>query len=71
LYSEQTRAGISCSKCFGSFFNPKWVKFDTLLKIPELKQKLKSLVTAIGYKENKNKNNRVVSHKALSLKPYS
>jgi hypothetical protein len=26
LYGEQTRAGISCPKYFGNFFNPKWVK---------------------------------------------
>jgi hypothetical protein len=71
LYGEQTCAGISCSKCFGNFFNPKWVKLDTLLKIPEVKQKLKSLVTTRGQKENQNKNNRVASRKALSLKPYS
>ena len=38
-----------------------------LLKIPETKLKTKSLVTAIGYKENENKNNRVASRKALSL----
>jgi hypothetical protein len=41
------------------------------LKIPEVKQKLKSLVTARGHKENQNKNNWVSSRKALSLKPYS
>jgi hypothetical protein len=41
------------------------------LKIPEVKQKLKSLVTARGHKENQNKNNQVASHKALSLKSFS
>jgi hypothetical protein len=30
-------------------------------------KKPKSLVTARGHKENQNKNNRVASHKALSL----
>jgi hypothetical protein len=42
---------------FTSSFVPisKWVKLDTLLKIPEVKQKLKSLVIARGHKENQNK----------------
>jgi hypothetical protein len=71
LYGEQTRVGISCSKYFGNFFNPKWVKLDTLLKIAEVKQNLKSLVTERGHKENKKKNNRAAYRKALSLKPYS
>jgi hypothetical protein len=37
------------------------------IKTPVTKQKTKSLVTARGHKENKNKNNRVASRKALSL----
>jgi hypothetical protein len=37
----------------------------------KVKQKIKSLFTARGHKENQNKNNRVASRKALSLKPYS
>ena len=36
-----------------NFFNPKWVKLGTLLKIPEIKVKTKSLVTVKGHKENK------------------
>ena len=35
-----------------NFLKPKWVKLGTLLKIPETKLKTKSLVTAIGHKEN-------------------
>ena len=50
-----------------NFFKPKWVKLGTLLKIPETKLKIQSLVTSRGHKENPNKNNRVASHKALSL----
>jgi hypothetical protein len=37
------------------------------LKTPEVKQILKSLVTARGHKENKIKNYRIASRKALSL----
>ena len=50
-----------------NFFIPKWVKLGTLLIIQETKLKNKSLVAASGHKENKNKNNRVASRKALSL----
>ena len=38
-----------------NFFKPKWVKLGTLLKIPETKLKIQSLVTARGHKENPNK----------------
>jgi hypothetical protein len=42
-------------------------KIGTLFKTPIEKPKTKSLVTERGDKENRNKNNRVASYKALSL----
>ena len=51
-YHAQIRAGIKSPNTISNFFNPKWVKFGTLLKIPEIKLKTKSLVTTRGHKEN-------------------
>ena len=48
----QICAGIKSPNTNGNFFKPKWVKLGTLLKIPEIKLKTKSLVTARGHKEN-------------------
>ena len=64
---HRLRAGIKSPIRNSNFFKPKWVKLGTLLKISETKLKRQSLVTARGYKENPNKNNRVASRKALSL----
>jgi hypothetical protein len=64
---KRVLAGISAPHVFGNFNNPKRVKIGTLLKNPVEKQKIKSLVTARGHKIIQNKNNRVASHKALSL----
>ena len=48
----QIRAGIKSPNTNSNFFKPKWVKLGTLLKIPETKLKIKSLVTSRGHKEN-------------------
>ena len=48
---HRLRAGIKSPNRNSNFFNPKWVKLGTLLKIPETKLKTKSLVTARGYKK--------------------
>ena len=60
---HRLRAGIKFPNRNSNFFKPKGVKLGTLLKIPETKLKIKSLVTA----RNPNKNNRIASRKALSL----
>ena len=49
----QICAEIKSPNIISNFFNPKWVKLGTLLKIPETKLKTKSLVKARGHKENK------------------
>ena len=64
---HRLRAGIKFPNRNSNFFKSKWVKLGTLLKISETKLRKQSLVTAIGHKENPNKNNRVASRKALSL----
>ena len=45
-------AGIKSPNRNSNFVKLKWVKVGTLLKITETKLKTKSLVTAIGHKEN-------------------
>ena len=60
---HRLHAGIKSPIRNSNLFKPKWVKFGTLLKIPETKLR----DTERGHKENPNKNNRVASRKALSL----
>ena len=43
-------AGIKSPNRNSNFFKPKWVKLGTLLKIPEIKIRKYSLVTARGHK---------------------
>ena len=50
---HRLRAGIKSSNRNSNFFKPKWVKLGTLLEILETKLKTKSIITAIGLKENK------------------
>ena len=64
---HRLRAGIKSPNRNSNLFKPKRVKLGTLLKIPETKLKIQTLVTARGHKENPNKNNPVASRKALSL----
>ena len=49
---HRLRTGIKSPNRNSNFVKPKWVKLGTLLKIPETKLKIKSLVTARGHKEN-------------------
>lgn len=49
---HRLRAGIKSPNMISNFFNPKWVKLGTLLKILETKLRKHSLVTARGHKEN-------------------
>ena len=51
-YRAQIHVGIKSPNTNSNSFKPKRVKLGTFLKILETKLKTKSLVTAIGHKEN-------------------